>query len=308
MRAHRFAVLLTAVTLFATLTAVRANAQAGHSDYGAVAVKTIPPEALVYIDGERWVGPESDGRLVVQLPPGRHLIEVRAPGYRSYVSEVDIRPGETTPVNVSLAGSVPQQAPPPPIPMRGPAPGPATGIRQVSNEGEESGFAVSTDYRFAELNHHTADLLGGYAGVVYAGHLFVGGGGYWQLDDNHSGISIAYGGAVFEWRQWNNKPVGLTFHTLLGGGDADLNGNFYLGGGPGGPAATPNHSYYAPYYYGYHEGFFVFEPEVQATFRLARDFRVAAGVGYRITDTYHGGLSGDVLNGLSGTISVRFGK
>ena len=95
-------------------------------------------------------------------------------------------------MNVSLAGSVPPQAPP----MSGPPPGPVTGIRQVSNEGEESGFAFSTDYRFAEVNHQTAHLLGGYAGVVYAGHLFVGGGGYWQLDDNHNGISVAYGGAI----------------------------------------------------------------------------------------------------------------
>lgn len=306
MRAHRFAVLLTTVVLFATLTAARANAQAGGSDLGAVAVKTIPPDALVYIDGERWVGPESDGRLVVQLPPGRHLIEVRAPGYRSYVSEVDVRPGETAPVNVSLAGSVPPQQAPPQAPrIMGPPPGPVTGIRQVSNEGEESGFAFSTDYRFADVNHQTAHLLGGYAGVVYAGHLFVGGGGYWQLDDNHNGITMAYGGAVFEWRQWNHKPVGLTFHTLIGGGDADINNNYYF---VGGPQPNPNHGYYDPYYYGYHEGFFVFEPEVQATFRLARDFRVAAGIGYRVTSTYHGGISSDALDGLSGTISVRFGK
>jgi hypothetical protein len=58
VRAHRFAVLLTAVILFATLAA-RADAQAGRSDFGSVAVKTIPPDALIYIDGGRWVGPEA---------------------------------------------------------------------------------------------------------------------------------------------------------------------------------------------------------------------------------------------------------
>lgn len=305
MRAYRFAVLLTAVTLIATLSAARAQAQATGGDLGAVAVKTIPPDAQIYIDGERWVGPDTNGRLVVQLPSGRHLIEVRATGYRSYVSEVDVRPGETTPVNVSLAGATPQEvAPTPPPPQRGPQPGPITGIHQVSSEGQESGFSFATDYRFEDVGHQTAHMLGGYGGVVMAGHLFMGAGGYWQLDYNHNNVNMAYGGFITEWRQWNHKPVGLTLHALVGGGDAHIGSyNYYYAPGPGHP--TP---YYAPYYNPYGETFFIFEPEAQVNVRVARFVRVSAGAGYRITSTdYHGGLSGDSLNGWSGSISVRFG-
>lgn len=306
MRANRLAVLLTAFTLISTLTASRAQAQAGREDFGSIAVRTVPLDAQIYIDGERWVGPQTDGRLVVQVPPGRHRIEVRAPGYRTYVSDVDVRSGDTTPVNVSLEGAAPTQAPPEYRPPPGPQSGSTKGIRQVSNEGEESGFAFSPDYRFADVNHNLAHLLGGYAGVVYAGHLFVGGGGYWQLNDNHNDVSLAYAGFVTEWRQWNDRRAGLTFHTLIGGGDARISNNYnYF---PGGPRPRPDHGFYSPRYYDYHQGFFIFEPEAQMNVRVARDIRFTAGVGYRLTSTDHGGVPGDRLNGVSGTISVRFGK
>ena len=302
MRAYRLAVVLTALATISTFTAGRALAQGGRADLGSIAVKTVPAGALIYIDGERWVGPDTDGRLVVQVPAGRHLVDVRAPGYRSYVMEVDVRPGETTPVNVSLAVANPT---PDRQPMQGPPPRPVTGITQVSTEGQESGFSFTPDYRFADVGHQTAHLLGGYGGVVFAGRLFVGAGGYWQLDYNHNNINLAYGGAVFEWRQWNHKPVGLTLHALVGGGDAHIGNNYYYGGNPGHP--TPYSPYYP--YYSYGETFFVFEPEAQVNVRVARDVRVSAGAGYRVTSTdYHGGISGDALNGWSGTISVRFGK
>jgi len=304
VRAHRLAVL-TAVAIFSSLSAGQALAQGERADLGSIAVKTVPPNALVYIDGERWVGPDTDGRLVVQVPPGRHLVEVRAPGYRSYVMEVDVRSGEVTPVNVSLAVAAPppDQYPPPPGPQApGPPRRPVTGIQQVSTEGAESGFAFSPDYRFTDVGRQTAHLLGGYGGVVFAGRLFVGAGGYWQLGYNHNNINLAYGGGVFEWRQWNHRPVGLTLHALVGGGTAHF-GNGYYYGGPGYP--TP----YYGYYYPYGETFFVFEPEAQVNVRVGRDMRFSAGAGYRVTSTdYHGGISGDTLNGWSGTISFRFGK
>ena len=305
MRAHRLAVL-TAVAIFSSLSAGQALAQGERTDLGSIAVKTVPPNALVYIDGERWVGPDTDGRLVVQVPPGRHLVEVRAPGYRSYVMEVEVRTGEVTPVNVSLAvaGPPPDQYPPPPGPQPpGPPRRPVTGIQQVSTEGAESGFAFTTDYRFTDVGHQTAHLLGGYGGMVFAGRLFVGAGGYWQLGYNHNNINLSYFGGVFEWRQWNHRPVGLTLHTLVGGGDAHFGNNYYYPVGPGYP--TPYYGYYSPY----GETFFVFEPEAQVNVRVGRDMRFSAGAGYRITSTdYHGGISGDTLNGWSGTISFRFGK
>ena len=50
-------------------------------------------------------GTTGDERLVVQLAPGPHRIDVRKDGYRAFSSDVNVRPGETAPLNVSLARS-----------------------------------------------------------------------------------------------------------------------------------------------------------------------------------------------------------
>lgn len=70
--------------------------------YGTLSVRVQPGDATVSIDGERWDSPEGGSRLQVQLAAGQHRIEVRKDGYRTYSSTVDIRPGETQSLNVSL--------------------------------------------------------------------------------------------------------------------------------------------------------------------------------------------------------------
>jgi hypothetical protein len=55
------------------------------------------------IDGERWNGPSGDERLVVQVSPGLHHVEVRHDGYRTYQSDIEVRPGDSSTVNVSLS-------------------------------------------------------------------------------------------------------------------------------------------------------------------------------------------------------------
>ncbi len=300
---HRRAVALTAAFTIALLTTGRALAQNRSAETGSISVKTAPPDAQVYIDGERWVGPDTDGRLVVQVPAARHQLEVRAPGYRSYATEIDVRPGETTPVNVSLAGS----GGPGRQPVTGGQAQPAAGgITQVSNESDESGFAFSPDYRIAEVNHQTAQLLGGYGGVVFGGHLFVGGGAYGQLDSHRNNVSLTYGGAVFEWREWTDRPIGVTVHALVGGGDARL-GSPFLRNPPSPMPFDRDAADVRPYYFDVHTGFFIFEPEAQVNLRLARNAHLSVGGGYRVTSTERG-VSSNLLNGWSGTIGVRFGK
>ena len=70
--------------------------------FGAIAIRVQPENAEVLIDGDRWEGPAIGEALVVQVAPGLYRIEVRKDGYRSYSSEVDVRAGRTTPVNISL--------------------------------------------------------------------------------------------------------------------------------------------------------------------------------------------------------------
>jgi hypothetical protein len=72
--------------------------------YGTLAIKVQPGDAEVSIDGENWRGPGQQDRLTVEVAEGSHTVEIRKSGYRTYVTQVDVRRGQTTPLNVSLRG------------------------------------------------------------------------------------------------------------------------------------------------------------------------------------------------------------
>lgn len=69
---------------------------------GTLSIRVQPGEAEVLIDGERWTGGPGNERLIVQLTEGRHVVEVNKPGYRRFTTEIQLRPDETVPLNVSL--------------------------------------------------------------------------------------------------------------------------------------------------------------------------------------------------------------
>ena len=76
---------------------------AGDSKFGQVAIRVQPADAAVLIDGEPWSSPAGADRLVVHLAPGTHRIEIRKDGFDPFVTAFEIRRGETTVLNVSLA-------------------------------------------------------------------------------------------------------------------------------------------------------------------------------------------------------------
>jgi len=61
-----------------------------------------PGDAAITLDGEQWNGAQEQDPLVVQLGVGTHTVEIRKDGYRTYIQDVTVRRGETTPLNVSL--------------------------------------------------------------------------------------------------------------------------------------------------------------------------------------------------------------
>jgi len=77
--------------------------QANRSDSGSLSIRVQPENAEVFIDGERWQGATDSERLVVQVVPGVHHVEARREGYRTYQSDITVRPGETPTVNISLS-------------------------------------------------------------------------------------------------------------------------------------------------------------------------------------------------------------
>ena len=84
------------------LSAADQGSQNRDASFGTIAVRVQPADADVLIDGERWEGPSDDEALVLDIAPGTHRVEVRKNGYRGYATQVDVRAGETAPINVSL--------------------------------------------------------------------------------------------------------------------------------------------------------------------------------------------------------------
>jgi PEGA domain len=71
---------------------------------GTLAIRVQPGDAEISIDGEPWRGPSGQERLTVEVPEGSHTVEIRKSGFRTYVTQVDVHRGQTTPLNVSLRG------------------------------------------------------------------------------------------------------------------------------------------------------------------------------------------------------------
>jgi len=71
------------------------------TDFGRLAIRVQPTDAVILVDGEEWRSPDA-ARLELELGLGRHRIEVSREGYERYLTDVEVRSGETTTVNVSL--------------------------------------------------------------------------------------------------------------------------------------------------------------------------------------------------------------
>ena len=71
-----------------------------------IAIRVQPGDAVILVDGERWQSSSTD-RLEIQVSPGAHRIEVQKDGYQPFTTSVNVRPGETATVNVSLSSKVP---------------------------------------------------------------------------------------------------------------------------------------------------------------------------------------------------------
>jgi hypothetical protein len=73
------------------------------SRFGTVALQVEPEGATILIDGEQWTARSGDERLILQVEPGRHRLEVQKDGYNTYAADIDVPADRTLPVNVSLS-------------------------------------------------------------------------------------------------------------------------------------------------------------------------------------------------------------
>ncbi len=68
---------------------------------GTLELNLQPGDADVLVDGQPWRG-TGQPRLTIDLSEGRHNIQIRKTGYVGYLTDVQIRRGETTTLDVNL--------------------------------------------------------------------------------------------------------------------------------------------------------------------------------------------------------------
>jgi len=73
-----------------------------NQSFGTFSLRVQPADAEVLVDGERWMTPEGQERLVIQLTDGKHRVEVRKEGFEKFTTDIQVKRGETVTLNVSL--------------------------------------------------------------------------------------------------------------------------------------------------------------------------------------------------------------
>jgi hypothetical protein len=197
------------------------------------------------------------------------------------------------------------------------APAPAQGPLVV--QPVRSGPVVAFDVKVTEFDHDTAWLLGGYGGWITDERFLIGGAGYWMVDGPND-TELFYGGLLVGWQVPAGKVVRFGVRGLVGGGQATLWDQFYVESPehPNRPRPMPVHGggYFDGYpdcpgcdggwgRYAFYQGFFVFEPQADATIAVTDRLGLHLGVGYRVIAG--AGDFNDRLQGLTGSVALQVG-
>ena len=70
--------------------------------FGELDLRIQPADVNLFIDGQRWLSSDPN-RFLLQLPVGKHKIEVTKSGYRAFETEVDVSAADSALLNISLA-------------------------------------------------------------------------------------------------------------------------------------------------------------------------------------------------------------
>ena len=164
-----------------------------------------------------------------------------------------------------------------------------------------NGFLIAPDFKYTEVDKRSSSLAGGYAGLVFDEHFFVGGGAY-VLANNTRGRELAYGGLVLQWLGGGSDTFGFSAKTLLGGGRAESSGTVQVLD-RGRVISQPFRS---------NQAFLVAEPELDALIRITRHLRLAVGAGYRFTGAARSRDFFDIpsrgrLDGAVGSVALQIG-
>ena len=176
--------------------------------------------------------------------------------------------------------------------------GPMT-VQRIHN-----GFLAAPDFKITDFDHKTSGLVGGYAGVVFADAVFIGGGGYGLVTDTQN-RSLGYGGLIMQWFGRPTETLAFSGKMLMGWGSAETTEAFQVVDNRGRTTIQPARV---------HQDFYVFEPEVNGLVRFSRNLRLAVGAGYRFTGNgwyhnnyYYGYPSNTSPSGWTASVGMQIG-
>jgi hypothetical protein len=152
--------------------------------------------------------------------------------------------------------------------------------------------------QFTSVAGEFAHMMGG-GGAVLLNDFYIGGYGLgltnsipdYVNQNNNDRLSLGHGGFWLGYSLFGEKPVHVTFSTLIGWGEFGI----------------MDYEGYYPYV---RDKIFVLAPTVEAEFNLTRYFRIGAGVSYNIytmVDEYMHGYKGSDLSAPGGFLSFKFG-
>jgi hypothetical protein len=69
---------------------------------GRLSIDLQPADVVLLIDGQPWPVPQGQTSVVIDVAAGRHAVQVRKQGYVGYLTEIEVAPGQTATLNITL--------------------------------------------------------------------------------------------------------------------------------------------------------------------------------------------------------------
>jgi hypothetical protein len=74
----------------------------GRQGTGTISIRVQPADAELLIDGQPSRSSPGLERTIIDVSAGRHNVQAHRDGYVGYLTDVDVRPGETTALDINL--------------------------------------------------------------------------------------------------------------------------------------------------------------------------------------------------------------
>ncbi|MGE5363953.1 MAG: hypothetical protein ACM3SM_07470 [Bacteroidota bacterium] len=178
----------------------------------------------------------------------------------------------------------------------------------------ESGGYGGPVVKFSQINNEFAVLVGGYGGWLIDHQFMIGGGGFGMASNIKADPSVqqaygrgrtlnlefGYGGLMLEYISNSRALVHYSVSALIGAGGAVYHER---------SSYDDNEEILADDDHLPSDGFFVFEPTVNAEMNVTSFFRIAAGASYRyVSGLQLTGLKASDLSSPSVNLTFKFGK